>query len=248
MNWGAIDLNLLTVFDAVMQERNVTRAGAKLGLSQPAMSHALNRLRYMLKDQLFVRTPEGMVPTPRAEQLAAPLRRALSELQSALEPEAFDPSKAERRFAIAVNNYGAIVIAPSLVCAAAMAAPRVQFNLRPSGTLRVLDMLDRGELDLALGNYTEAGERFGVVQLLSDDVVMMMRKAHPVAKDDLSPEILASLEYLAISSSPIDTGFLDEWLGSQQLQRRIAAYVPRLAMPMILGRSNLVVMLSRRIA
>src|SRR6266851_3130135 len=76
MNWGAFDLNLLIVFDAVMQERNVTRAGQKIGLSQPAMSHALNRLRYMLKDQLFIRTPEGMVPTARAEQLAGPLRRA----------------------------------------------------------------------------------------------------------------------------------------------------------------------------
>src|SRR6202166_1404382 len=104
MNWGAIDLNLLVVFDAVMQERSVTRAGQKIGLSQPAMSHALNRLRYMLKDQLFVRTPEGMVPTPRAEQLANPLRRALSEMQLALEPESFVPREAQRRFTIAVNN------------------------------------------------------------------------------------------------------------------------------------------------
>jgi DNA-binding transcriptional LysR family regulator len=74
MNWGAFDLNLLIVFDAVIQERNVTRAGQKVGLSQPAMSHALNRLRYMLKDELFVRTPDGMMPTARAEQLAAPRR------------------------------------------------------------------------------------------------------------------------------------------------------------------------------
>ena len=83
MNLGTFDLNLLIVFDAVMQERSVTRAGDKIGLSQPAMSHALNRLRHMLKDQLFIRTPEGMVPTPRAEQLAEPLRRALSDMQLA---------------------------------------------------------------------------------------------------------------------------------------------------------------------
>jgi DNA-binding transcriptional LysR family regulator len=80
MNWGAFDLNLLIVFDAVMHERNVTRAGGKIGLSQPAVSHALSRLRYMLKDELFIRTPDGMVPTPRAEQLAAPVRRALSDM------------------------------------------------------------------------------------------------------------------------------------------------------------------------
>jgi DNA-binding transcriptional LysR family regulator len=84
MNWGSFDLNLLIVFDAVMQERSVTRAGGRIGLSQPAVSHALSRLRYMLKDELFVRTPEGMVPTPRAVQLAEPLRRALTDMQLAL--------------------------------------------------------------------------------------------------------------------------------------------------------------------
>src|SRR2546430_2434613 len=88
---AAIDLNLLVVFDAVMQERNVTRAGGRLGLSQPAMSHALARLRHMLKDELFVRAPKGMVPTPRAEQLASHVRAALDGFQQALEPVAFEP-------------------------------------------------------------------------------------------------------------------------------------------------------------
>src|ERR1700730_15720261 len=104
MNWGAFDLNLLIVFDAVMEERNVTRAGGRIGLSQPAVSHALSRLRYMLKDELFIRAPQGMVPTPRAEQLAVPLRRALSEMQLALEPETFVPQAAIRTFVLAVNN------------------------------------------------------------------------------------------------------------------------------------------------
>src|ERR1700741_5319068 len=105
MNWGAFDLNLLIAFDAVMQERSVTRAGARIGLSQPAMSHALNRLRHMLKDELFVRTPTGMMPTPRAEALAHPVRSALHEIQLALEPEAFEPALSDRRFALALNNY-----------------------------------------------------------------------------------------------------------------------------------------------
>src|SRR5438445_13438310 len=87
---SAIDLNLLVVFDAVMQERNVTRAGHRLGLSQPAMSHALTRLRHMLKDDLFIRSPKGMVPTPRSEQLAEPVRAALDGLQHSLEPTQFD--------------------------------------------------------------------------------------------------------------------------------------------------------------
>src|SRR5713226_10021293 len=91
---GAIDLNLLLVFDAIMRDRSVTRAGQRLGLSQPAMSHALTRLRHMLKDDLFIRSPKGMLPTPRAEQLAIPVRMALDGLQQSLEPTQFDPSKA----------------------------------------------------------------------------------------------------------------------------------------------------------
>src|ERR1700724_1166258 len=89
MKLTTFDLNLLVVFEAVLRDRSVTKAGERLGLSQPAMSHALNRLRWLLKDQLFIRTPEGMLPTPRAEQLASPVRRALGELQSALEPDEF---------------------------------------------------------------------------------------------------------------------------------------------------------------
>src|SRR5260370_19390593 len=108
MNWGAFDLNLLIVFDAVMQERSVTRAGQRIGLSQPAMSHALGRLRHMLKDELFIRAPDGMVPTPRAEALAQPLRNALSEMQLALEPAAFEPAAADRRFLLAGNNFTAV--------------------------------------------------------------------------------------------------------------------------------------------
>src|SRR5437879_8562120 len=89
MNWRAFDLNLLVVFEGLFREGSVTRAGKRLGMSQPALSHALNRLRFLLKDQLFIRTPKGVVPTPRAEQLALPLRKALADMGRALEPEAF---------------------------------------------------------------------------------------------------------------------------------------------------------------
>src|SRR3981189_846487 len=95
---GAIDLNLLTVFDAVMQDRSVTRAGERLGLSQPAMSHALTRLRHMLKDELVVRSPKGRTPTPRAEQIAVRVRVALDGFQQALEPMEFEPSNASQTF------------------------------------------------------------------------------------------------------------------------------------------------------
>src|ERR1700730_113114 len=104
MNFGTFDLNLLVVFEAVLRERSVSKAGVRLGLSQPAVSHALNRLRWMLKDQLFIRTPDGMLPTSRAEELAEGVRRVLTELQSVLEPEEFIAEHAERCFRSAVHN------------------------------------------------------------------------------------------------------------------------------------------------
>jgi DNA-binding transcriptional LysR family regulator len=248
MNWGAFDLNLLIVFDAVMQERSVTRAGSRIGLSQPAMSHALNRLRYMLKDELFVRTPDGMAPTPRAETLAQPLRNALSEMQLALEPTAFDPAASDRRFSLAVNNYAAVVLAPPLVAAVSAAAPAVRLDLRPSGTLDIVERLDRGDLDLTLGGIDKPGERFATAPLLEDPFVMVMRRGHPASKRKLSAAAFAALPHLEISSSLEDTGFIDHWLAGRGLVRRIALRAPYLSAPTILVQSDLVATLSLRIA
>jgi DNA-binding transcriptional LysR family regulator len=248
MNWGAFDLNLLIVFDAVMQERNVTRAGSRIGLSQPAMSHALNRLRYMLKDELFVRTPEGMVPTPRAEMLAQPLRNALSEMQLALEPAAFDPAASDRRFALAVNNYAAVVLAPPLVAAVSAAAPAIRLDLRPSGTLDIFDRLDRGDIDLTIGNADSPGERFATAPLLEDPFVMVMRRGHPASRHKLSAAAFAALPHLEISSSREDTGFIDRWLAERGFVRRIALWAPYLSAAPILVQSDLVATLSHRIA
>jgi DNA-binding transcriptional LysR family regulator len=248
MNWGAFDLNLLIVFDAVMQERSVTRAGSRIGLSQPAMSHALNRLRYMLKDELFVRTPEGMVPTPHAEMLARPLSNALSEMQLALEPAAFDPAASDRRFVLAINNYAAVVFAPPLVAAVSAEAPAVRLDLRPSGTLDIVDHLDRGALDLMLGSMESPGERFATAPLLEDSFVMVMRRGHPASRGKLSAATFAALPHLEISSSTEDTGFIDRWLAERRLVRSIALRAPFLSAAAILAKSDLVVTLSSRIA
>ena len=152
MNWRRLDLNLLVVFDAVAQERSATRAAAKLNMTQPAISHALARLRSALGDELFVRTPDGMEPTPYAERLAGPVRAALESLNTALDgAAAFDPAAAERGFSVAVDNRAALVLAAPLATTVAAEAPGVSLDLRPSGTLDLAERLDRGELDLALG-------------------------------------------------------------------------------------------------
>src|ERR1700710_938241 len=128
---GAIDLNLLVVFDAIMRERSVTRAGLRLGLSQPAMSHALTRLRHMLKDDLFVRSPSGMMPTPRAEELATPIRIALEGLQQSLEPVQSEPSEATGPVHIAVDKYAAIVLVAPIAARIAKIPLGVTLDFRP---------------------------------------------------------------------------------------------------------------------
>lgn len=246
---GAIDLNLLVVFDAVMQERNVTRAGERLGLSQPAMSHALTRLRHMLKDDLFIRSPKGMLPTPRAEQLAAPVRMALDGLQQSLEPTQFDPSKATRKFRIAADNYAAVVLVGLLAEQIGKAAPQVLLEFLPSGTLKLLDLLDHGELDLAIGPNSALGERFSSQVLVQDDFVVVLRNAHPAASvRELSIEEFAALPHLEISSARHSTDFVDQALARSKRARRIALYAPFLSASRILLTSDMTSVLPRRIA
>jgi len=246
---GAIDLNLLVVFDAIMQERNVTSAGRRLGLSQPAMSHALIRLRHMMKDDLFIRSPKGMVPTPRAEQLATPIRQSLDGLQHSLEPPEFDASKATRSFRIAVDNYAAIVLVGPLASRLLKTAPGVTIDFRPSGTLNLPDLLDRAEIDLAIGAFSTPGERFSRQPLLQDEFVTVLRKNHQATMTgELSIEIFSALPHLEISSVHHATDFIDQVLARRKLKRRIALRAPFLSAVRILAASDMVSVLPRRIA
>jgi DNA-binding transcriptional LysR family regulator len=248
MRLRSLDLNLLLVFDAVLRERSVVRAADSLAISQPAVSHALNRLRHALKDKLFIRTPEGMSPTPRAEQLALPVRKALNELQLAVEGDTFDASTADRRFSIAVNNYAAVVVVGPILAAVRAQAPNVRLSLVPSGTLNLTDRLDRGELDLAVSGRAIDGERFASQQLIEDRFVAVLRSGHPSLRKKLTADSLAELQHLGISSSGEDLTFLDELLKARNSARLVASDVPYLSAGAVLVQSNLVAVLGRKLA
>jgi DNA-binding transcriptional LysR family regulator len=238
---GAIDLNLLVVFDALMRDRSVTRAGQRLGLSQPAMSHALTRLRHMLKDELFVRSPNGMMPTPRAEQLATPVRIALDGLQQSLEPTQFEPAKAMATFRIAVDNYSAIVLVAPIAEYVARNAPGVTLDFRPSGTLNIPDLLDRSELHLAIGPPRVQAERFSLRRLLQDQFVVVHRKGHPAARArEFSTETLATLPQLEISSAQFGADFAEAAPGKSKPALKPAMRAPFLSAAQILATSDLV--------
>jgi DNA-binding transcriptional LysR family regulator len=246
---GAIDLNLLVVFDAIMRDRSVTRAGQRLGLSQPAMSHALTRLRHMLKDELFVRSPNGMIPTPKAEELATPIRIALDGLQQSLEPVQFEPSKATATFRIAVDNYAAIVLVAPIAAHIARIAPAVALDFRPSGTLNVPESLDRSELQLAIGPSGAPGERFSRRRLLQDQFVVVHRKGHAAAKtQEFSTEKLATLPQLEISSAQFGADFVDSGPARSKTTPKAVMRAPFLSAAQILATSDLVSVLPLNVA
>lgn len=250
VNWRKIDLNLLVVFDAVAQARSATRAAAKLNMTQPAISHALARLRGTLHDELFVRTPDGMAPTPFAERLAGPVRAALEGLGTALDgAAAFDPAIADRRFVISLDNRAALVLAASVAAAVAAEAPGITLDLRPSGTLDVADRLDRSELDLALGTLAAPGERFSDLRLFENGFAALMRRGHPAAEaGDLGLAALAALPHLALSSTGEDTEFLDAELARHGLERRVPLRAPLLAAAALLAQSDMVAVVGERTA
>jgi DNA-binding transcriptional LysR family regulator len=249
VHWGSVDLNLLIVFDALMQERNLTRAGRRLGLSQPATSHALARLRTMLHDDLFIRTPEGMQPTSRAEEMAEPVHNALLTLSVTLEPEQFDPATATRDFSVVVNNYAARAVVPTLARKVTNVAPGVSLDIQPIGMRDMLDQLDAGGKDVALGTLVDGGERFRCVRVMDDDFVVLLDPAHKAAAEPvLSAEVLAKFPHLLVTSTGDDTSFIDEALEKRGLARRIATRVPFLSIVLMLVNSDQLAVAPRRVA
>ncbi len=249
MNWRKLDLNLLVVFDTIARERSVTRAAASLNMTQPAISHALARLRGALGDELFIRTAEGMNPTPFAERLAQTVRKALEDLQGALQGSDFEPATTARRMSVAVDNRAALTLAAPLAIAVARIAPGLSLDLRPSGTLDLAERLDRGDLDLALGGLAAPGERFSDILLFRDEFVALVGGSHPAsAGRDIGHQTLAAYPHLALSSTGEETAFVDDELARHGLARRIAVRAPLLAAPAILAQSDMIAIVGNRTA
>jgi DNA-binding transcriptional LysR family regulator len=249
MNLRSFDLNLLTVFDALFETQSVTRASTQLGMAQPALSHALKRLRLALEDELFIRTAQGMMPTPRAKLLAGPVRDALRSLGVAIGgDQAFDPASHAQHFDIVMNNWAALTLAAPLAMVCGAEAPGIVLHIRPVGGQNIGDLLDRGGLDLAVSNKPLTG-RFMAAELALDSYVVVARRGHPVsAAPVVSAESLAAFPHLVLSSTGEDDRFLDQWLSAGGCERRIGISAPLLAAPAILRDSDMIAVLSRRAA
>ena len=220
VHFNSLDLNLLRVFDALIEEHSVTRAGERLGLSQSAISHALNRLRYVLNDELFVRMPDGMRPTIRAAEIAPRLREGLLQLQLALGPARFDPAHTERRFTIACTEYVGTILMPRLIARLRCLAPNAELRIRPSN-MGVAEPLLAGRVDLAIGSFRRVPEPFAYEPLYRETRVWVLSADHPAARGDLTLERLVSLSHLIISATGEDEQAVNGYVSDHGLERLV---------------------------
>ena len=229
MSFLTLDLNLLRVFDAVMTEQNLTRAAGHLAMTQPAVSNAIKRLRESLGDDLLIRTAYGVKPTPRAEQLWPAVRAALAGLEAAVAPGTFDVSKASATFRMAMADATAAFWLPSLMRAIEHEAPGVTVRMVPLTTREPRPLLLRGDIDLAVGFFpgvaaqlsSETGSPVRHERLYSGRYVCVMRKDHPLAKQELTLDRYVAANHLLVSFSGRAHGLTDEALAQLGRERRI---------------------------
>lgn len=237
-----IDLNLLVALEALLGERSVTRAAARLGLTPSAMSHALSRLRATFEDELLVRTRGGMIATPRGEQLLGPLRRALHDLADIVGGRAeFDPRTARRELTVATTDYVEAVLLPLLLARISASAPGVQLRIRQLEQSDVAAPLESGAFDVAVGAaFTEAT---GLRQqaLFSEEMVCICREGHPGVKKQLDLETYLGLRHVLVSVRGGSHSGVDARLAEIGRKREVALMIPHfLAGPLIVASSDLV--------
>ncbi len=243
MDLHGIDLNLLVAFDALMKERSVTKAGIRIGRTQPAMSAALARLRGLLKDELLVRGPQGLQPTPRALDLAEPLSRALAEIQRTLDfTQAFDPSTSSAAFTVGLSDHPTFALLPQLVARLAEAAPSATLHVRNfSARDDAIDLLDAGEVDVTVGVPSTKTGRVLTQSLFEERFICIVRKDHPTAKNPLDLDAFLALPHLLVSPENERFGHVDAALAKKGLQRRLALTLPNMyAAPLLIARSDMI--------
>jgi DNA-binding transcriptional LysR family regulator len=251
------DLNLLVVFETVLAEGHVGRAAARLNLTPSAVSHGLGRLRRLMNDPLFLRTPRGVVPTVRAMALAEPVAEILDRTRRVLASAApFDPGTSTRRFVIGAPDGASGVFLPGLLGVLARTAPAINIGLRqvlPSPVLSsdrawlgVLAELEAREMDIAVIPAEPGAARFHARLVYAEDFVIGVRAGHPFSREP-TLERFCDLRHLVVSLTGDPRGFVDTALAERALKRRVMLTVPNFAMALaILGDSDLAGALPRR--
>jgi DNA-binding transcriptional LysR family regulator len=236
------DLNLLVTFEAMDKARSVSGAARLLGLSQPAASAALSRLRKAMGDELFAYAGGTMQPTPVARRLAPGVHAALSDLRGVIEAERkFDPATAQNSFTIGVTDYASSVIAPALMAWVAKAAPSVHLRLHAYDKVGVAPLIEGGHLDLAIGGFAEPPDRLVATALLRESFVGVARTGHPALNGPMDASRFAALDHVLFTLARDSRGVVDDALAALGLERRVRLALPHLmALPEILRKTDLV--------
>lgn len=249
VNVRDVDLNLLRVFDAVLRDRSVTAASGRLGLTQPAVSNALARLRALFGDPLFVRSSGGMDATPFARELAEPVRQALALLDAALaHGPGFDPASSTRAFRFYMSDVGQIEFLPPLVERVQGAAPGVRLEAVALEVEDIADSLATGAIDLAMGFLPALGAPLRRQALFRDPYMCLMRADHPAASGTLTRRKFLEAAHALVTYRG-GHRVIEEALERAGVARRIALRAPHFTvMPMVLERTDLIVTLPARVA
>lgn len=253
MNLSQIDLNLLVALEALLEERSVTRAGQRIGLSQPATSNALSRLREHIGDALLLRSGAGMVLTPHAEALLPQLRAALAHVRQVMEkPRPFDPAESQQRFVLLATDFIEMVVLPGVVKRVVRAAPRLTLDVRPFGEVDAVEGLRGGTLDLVLGVFPEVPPGCQAEALFHEGFLCLVRSRHPALpgpRSRLTLKRYAELPHLLVAPRRSGPGAVDVALARHGLSRHVALYVSHfLVAPLLVAHSDMVATLPARAA
>lgn len=245
-----LDFNLLRTLDALLDERNVTRAAERLGITQPAVSGMLTRLRESFDDPLFVRTQRGIVPTLRATELAGPIKQIISDVEMLLQPSTFDPSTAEFTMSIAATDYALQAVVVPFLAKLLVQAPSIRVAVRPIEGARIQTQFENGDVDLALMTPETALPDLHARRLFDESYVCAMRAGHPDAVDDIIglDRFCAANHALASYSGERFWGVTDDALAAVGQTRRVVLTVTGfLVLAEILRTTDLIAVVPRRL-
>ena len=250
MELSDIDLNQLVLFQQLMVERSVSKVAERLGLTQPAVSNTLAKLRRQFGDDLFVRTPAGMMPTPFAEQLAEPIGYALGMIHSGLNQHSqFDPASVKRSFTIGMTDIGEIVFLPALVERLRQQAPGVSLSTVRTTATNLRDDMEAGKVDLAIGLLPQLKAGFFQRRLFRQRYVCLFRKGHALDRKRMSLADFKAAEHLIIVSAGTGHGKVDDLIRRAGIDRSVRLTIPHyVSVGHLLLRSDMVATVTERLA
>ena len=249
MNIEKLDLNLLRVFDAVYREQSLSRAANRLGLSQPGISQALNRLRQHTGDPLFIRHPHGVTPTAYSDAIAEPIQRALDGLHAAFQLQtALDIRRTDRRLRVAMSDYSETLILAPLVRIVDEQAPKLQLRVTSNDNIDLHAALQDGSVDLVIGAISPLDDDYRHQDLCTEEFVCIARRNHPAIQGSLSLKAYEEVKHVGVAVRAAQQSKIDQACRMHGFARTINVIVPNfLALPFIVASSDNIATMPRRL-